>query len=135
MLRPDTMLDVGSVIATFVPWVLFQMCVIAVDRLYGSFDILPSSFGENHLRAVWRLSLGLNVIPALAVFMWRWSMDEPTMFKKDCMARVKVPYFLVFKRYWVQLFAVSIIWCIYDFIIYPFNIYSSTIVNKSVRFL
>ncbi len=36
----------------------------------------PLRFGENHLRAVWRLSLGLGVVPAAAVFIWRLSMTN-----------------------------------------------------------
>lgn len=39
-------------------------------------------FKENHLRAVWRLSLGLGVIPAGAVFLWRLRMEEPTVYKQ-----------------------------------------------------
>ena len=62
-------------------------------------------------------------------------MEEPTRFKKDSMIRInqaKIPYWLIIKRYWLQLLAICITWWIYDFITYPFGIYSSTIVNKSV---
>ena len=92
------MIDFGFVVAAFVPLVLFWI------------------FGENHLRAVWRLSLGLGVIPAAAVFVWRLRMEEPTRYKKDSMANAKVPYLLIIKRYWVSLAAISITWFIYDFI-------------------
>lgn len=68
------------------------------------------SFGDNHLRAVWRISLGLGVIPALVVFLWRLNMDEPERFKKDSMRDTKIPYLLVFKRYWVSLLAISFTW-------------------------
>jgi hypothetical protein len=47
------MIDFGFVISAFVPLVLLWI------------------FGMNHLRAVWRVSLGLGVIPALAVLVWR----------------------------------------------------------------
>jgi len=46
------------------------------------------------------------------------------------MKRVRIPYFLVLKRYWPGLAAVSITWFIYDFITYPFGLYSSTVVNN-----
>jgi len=71
-----------------------------------------SSFGENHLRAVWRMSLGLGVIPALVVFFWRLNMDEPERFKKDSMRDTKIPYLLVIKRYWISLLAISFTWCV-----------------------
>ncbi|TFK46065.1 MFS Git1p-related glycerophosphoinositol and glycerophosphocholine permease [Heliocybe sulcata] len=110
-LATNTMIDTGFVVAAFVPLVLYWI------------------FGPNHLRAVWRLSLGLGVIPALAVFLWRLRMDEPARFKKDSMRRAKIPYWLILKRYWRSLTAICITWFIYDFITYPFGIYSSTVTN------
>ena len=80
---------------------------------------LDHSFGPNHLRAVWRLSLGLGVIPALAVLLWRLNMDEPDRFKRDSMKHAKIPYWLIIKRYWVGLLAISLSWFVYDFIVYP----------------
>ncbi|KAI0649326.1 metabolite transporter [Trametes meyenii] len=110
-LATNSMIDFGFVVSAFVPLVLFWI------------------FGENHLRAVWRLSLGLGVIPALAVLIWRLRMEEPTRYKKDSMARGKVPYLLILRRYWLSLTAISITWFIYDFITYPFGLYSSTVTN------
>jgi MFS family permease len=111
-LATNCMIDVGFVVAAFIPLVCYWI------------------FGPNHLRAVWRLSLGLGVIPALAVFIWRLRMEEPTRYKKDSMKRVKIPYLLVLKQYWPGLAAVSLTWFLYDFITYPFGIYSSTVVNN-----
>jgi hypothetical protein len=65
------------------------------------------SFGNNHLRAVWRLSLGLGFIPAMLVFFWRLKMEEPTRYKRDSMRNAKIPYGLVLKRYWKDLAAIS----------------------------
>ncbi|KAG6819893.1 hypothetical protein H0H93_007606, partial [Arthromyces matolae] len=93
------MIDFGFVIASFVPLVLFWI------------------FGENHLRAVWRLSLGLGMVPAGLVFLWRLNMDEPEPYKKNSMKRIRIPYWLVIKRYWVQLSAISFTWFLYDFIV------------------
>ncbi|KAG6813907.1 hypothetical protein H0H92_005756 [Tricholoma furcatifolium] len=69
VLATNFVIDFGFVIAAFVPLVLFWI------------------FGENHLRAVWRLSLGLGVVPALIVFVWRLNMEEPGRFKTDSMKR------------------------------------------------
>jgi hypothetical protein len=92
-------------------------------------DNFSCSFGNDHLRAVWRLSLGLGFVPAAAVFLWRLKMEEPTRYKKDSMRNAPIPYGLVLKRYWKDLAAISITWFIYDFITYPFGIYSSTVVD------
>ncbi|KAI0749498.1 metabolite transporter [Daedaleopsis nitida] len=110
-LATNTMIDVGFVVAAFVPLVLFWI------------------FGENHLRAVWRVTLGLGVIPALAVLLWRLRMEEPTLYKKDAMVRGKIPYLLIIRRYWVSLAAISATWFLYDFIVYPFGLYSSLVTD------
>ncbi|CAE6533087.1 unnamed protein product [Rhizoctonia solani] len=113
-LATNTMIDTGFVISAFTPLVLLWI------------------FGENHLRAVWRGSLGLGVIPALAVLVWRLRMSEPTRYKRDSMKNAKTPYMLILRRYWKSLAAISITWFIYDFITYPFGIYSSTVVDSII---
>ncbi|KZV74585.1 MFS Git1p-related glycerophosphoinositol and glycerophosphocholine permease [Peniophora sp. CONT] len=110
-LATNSMIDTGFVVAAFVPLVLWWI------------------FGDNHLRAVWRLSLGLGMIPAIAVFIWRLKMEQPALYKKSAMRHVRTPYWLILKRYWVRLAAICITWFIYDFITYPFGIYSSTVVD------
>lgn len=76
----------------------------------------PHRFGNNHLRAVWRLSLGLGVVPALAVLIWRLNMQNPSHYRKNSMRDTRIPYWLIIKRYWVNLLAISLTWFIYDFI-------------------
>ena len=103
---------------------LFHSCSSGCKPFYSIFCFFPlnstlSSCGENHLRAAWRISLGLGVIPALAVFIWRLRMEEPTRFKRDSMLRTRIPYWLVLKRYWVGLTGISVAWFLYDFIVYP----------------
>lgn len=111
-LATNAMIDWGFVISSFVPLVLFWI------------------FGNDHLRAVWRLSLGLGVIPAFAVFIWRLNMEEPVRYKKDSMKHARIPYGLVLRRYGGRLAAISFTWFLYDFIVYPFGIYSSIIVDR-----
>lgn len=111
-LATNSMIDFGFVVSAFVPLVLYWI------------------FGNNHLRAVWRLSLGLGMIPAAAVFLWRLSMEEPARYRKDSMKHAKIPYLLILKRYWVSLAAISFVWFLYDIIVYPFGIFSSIIVDN-----
>ncbi|KAJ7799663.1 MFS Git1p-related glycerophosphoinositol and glycerophosphocholine permease [Mycena olivaceomarginata] len=114
-LATNNMIDSALCVSAFVPLVLFWIC------------------GPNHLFLVWRLSLGLGFFPALTTLIWRWNTEEPDMYKRNSMKTIKIPYWLVFKRYGVQLAAVSFTWFLYDFIKYvlllPFGIYSSTIIN------
>ncbi|KAF8632225.1 hypothetical protein AX15_001982 [Amanita polypyramis BW_CC] len=111
-LATNTMIDLGFVFSAFVPLVLYWI------------------FGPHHLRAVWRLSLGLGVFPALSVFLWRLNMDEPARFRKDSMKSVRIPYLLVIRRYGVSMAALAFAWFVYDFIVYPFGLFSSVIVDN-----
>ncbi|KAF5392345.1 hypothetical protein D9757_001441 [Collybiopsis confluens] len=113
-LATNSMIDFGFVVAAFVPLVLYWI------------------FGPNHLRAVWRMSLGLGFIPAMLVFLWRLKMEEPEAYRKSSMKNIKIPYMLVLRRYWPSLVAISVTWFIYDFITYPFTIYSSTVINNII---
>ncbi|KAG6818353.1 hypothetical protein H0H93_005647, partial [Arthromyces matolae] len=124
-----TTLVFGFSIASFTTWVLYLI------------------FGPNHLRAVWRLALGLGAVPAIGVLLWRLNMDEPVRYKSDSMKHAPIPYKLVIRRYWASLAAISIVWFILDIIVYPvslipdshdmvpsskaqFQIYASTVLNK-----
>jgi len=103
------MIDWGFVIGAFVPYLMVVICT------------------EKHLRAAWRISLGLGVVPPLILFWLRLKLQEPEEFKRESMKYVKIPYLLVIKYYWWRLFVVSLIWFLYDFSTYSFGIFSSTI--------
>lgn len=111
------MIDLGFVIAAFVPLVLLWI------------------FSERHLTAVWRLTLGLGVFPPLVLFFLRLKITEGDQFKKLNFNRkgVEVPYWMILKFYWFRLLIVSLIWFIYDFSVYPFSIYSSYIIKNVVK--
>ncbi|KAF8887081.1 major facilitator superfamily domain-containing protein [Infundibulicybe gibba] len=91
--------------------------------------IYDPSLGDNHLNVVWRVSLALGVVPALGVFLWRFNMGESPRYKTDSMKYATIPYILIYRRYGVRLAAISAVWFLYDFVAYPFAIYSSAILN------
>ncbi|KAI0346084.1 MFS Git1p-related glycerophosphoinositol and glycerophosphocholine permease [Trametopsis cervina] len=111
-LATNSVINLGFVFASFVPLVLFWI------------------FGEDHLRVVWRLSLGLAFVPAMLVFLWRLNMDEPQHYKRASLHRARTPYWLVFKRYWVPCTGIALAWFFYDFIVYPFGIFATPIINN-----
>jgi hypothetical protein len=75
-------------------------------------------------------------------------MDNPESYKRSSMKHAKVPYLLIFRRYWRSLLAVSASWFLYDIISsvphsnfrltphrltrYPFGLYSSTVVDSII---
>ena len=103
----NVQIDIGFVMSTFIPMILVLI------------------FSENHLRAAWRLSLGLGVLPPLSLFYLRLKLREPEQFNRETLKNTKTPWWLVIKFYWFRLLVVSLIWFIYDFSAYSFSIYSS----------
>ncbi|ODQ64017.1 phospholipid transporter [Nadsonia fulvescens var. elongata DSM 6958] len=114
ILFTNFMIDWGFVISAFVPLVCLWI------------------FGKDNLNPVWRLTIGLGAIPPLSLFYLRFKFEEPEQFEKLNMKKAKVPYTLIIKYYWWRLTVVSTIWFIYDFSVYAFGIYSSTILNRII---
>ncbi|ORX40191.1 phospholipid transporter [Kockovaella imperatae] len=114
VLATNTMLDFAFTISYFV-------CLVCIWI-----------FGEDHLRAVWRITLGVGIVPPLFLLWFRLRMKEPEAYARNSMQHTRIPYWLIIKRYWVKLLAVSITWFIYDWITYPFGIYASTITNEVI---
>ncbi|KAE8256443.1 hypothetical protein A4X13_0g2630 [Tilletia indica] len=111
-LATNTMLDWGFVIAYFVPLVLIWI------------------FGMNHLTLVWRLSLGLGAIPPLSLLYFRAKMQEPIHYRKSSVRFAQMPWWLIVKRYWLRLAAISLGWLIYDWVSYPSGLYADYIVGQ-----
>lgn len=56
-------------------------------------------------------------------------MTDTKQYKANAL-KTKVPYWIIFRRYWRKLFAVSFTWFVYDFISYPNGVFSSVIINQ-----
>lgn len=77
--------------------------------------IVVAATGENHLRAAWRICLGIGIIPPLSLIWMRYKLGESEAFKRENMAHARTPWKLVFKLYWFRILVVSTIWFLYDF--------------------
>jgi MFS family permease len=108
----NVQIDLGFVVAALVPMIV----VLATT--------------ENHLRAAWRICLGLGVLPPLSLLYLRIKLQEPEAYKRETMANTKTPWLLCIKYYWSRLVIVCLIWFIYDFSSYSFGIYSSSILSN-----
>ena len=75
----NVQIDFGFVMSTFVPMILVLITT------------------ENHLRAAWRLALGLGVIPPLSLFYLRLKLKEPEQFNRETLKNTKTPWWLVIK--------------------------------------
>lgn len=56
-------------------------------------------------------------------------MIESTQYRKHAMKK-QIPYMLILKRYWKPMLGTSLAWFMYDFVTYPFGIFSSTIISQ-----
>lgn len=102
----NVQIDFGFVLGTFVPMIV-------------------TLIAPNNLGLVWRLSLGLGVIPPLSLIYLRIKLKEPESFSRESFRETRTPYWLALKFYGPRLVLVAGIWFIYDFLTYPFSIYSS----------
>jgi MFS family permease len=85
----DFMIDSGFVVAAIVP------------------TILVAIFTEDHLRAVWRICLGLGVIPPLSLLWLRYKLKEPEEFNRERMR--SYPYLLILKYVHLFLFLIFVL--------------------------
>lgn len=118
ILFTDFQIDLGFVAGVLVPMILVLI------------------FGENHLRAAWRVALGLGVVPPLSLFYLRLKLKEPEEYNRQRMK--KYPYWLILKFYGFRLAVVSIIWFIYDFVRLSGTLYGAVLmilVNLFLQYL
>ncbi|KAF2723115.1 MFS general substrate transporter [Polychaeton citri CBS 116435] len=107
-------------------FVLFTNCQIDFGFVIGVFvPMIVTLIAPHNLGLVWRLSLGLGVIPPLSLIYLRLKLQEPESYSRESFKNTKLPYWLAIKFYGPRLLLVSAIWFIYDFLTYPFSIYSS----------
>ncbi|KAE8154881.1 major facilitator superfamily domain-containing protein [Aspergillus avenaceus] len=83
-----------------------------------------------HYESVWRIALALGAIPPLSIFWFRYRMTVSSAYRKSAMRKQHVPYGLAVRKYWRPLVGVCGSWFIYNYISYPFGLFSSTIVGR-----
>lgn len=77
ILFTNVQIDLGFVMANLVPMILVLI------------------FTDKHLRIVWRLALGLGVLPPLSLFYLRLKLKEPEEFNRETMKNTRTPWRLV----------------------------------------
>ncbi|KAI0026087.1 MFS general substrate transporter [Xylariomycetidae sp. FL0641] len=110
-------------------FILFTNSMIDWGFVFGAFVpyLVAAAAHNQHFSTIWRTSLGIGTVFPLVLFALRLKLKEPEEFSRNSMKHVKTPYRLVLKYYGFRLFIVSLIWFIYDFSVYAFGLYSSSI--------
>lgn len=75
----NVQIDIGFVMSSFVPMIVVLACT------------------DSHLRAAWRICLGLGVIPPLSLIYLRLKLNEPEEFNRETMKDTRTPWWLVIK--------------------------------------
>lgn len=83
----------------------------------------------NNLSAAWRIIFGLGVIPPLSLAYLRLKLKDPESYTRENFRQSRTPYWLALKFYGPRLIVISSIRFIYNFVTYPFGIYSSRWIN------
>ncbi|KAF9359984.1 Plasma membrane permease, mediates uptake of glycerophosphoinositol and glycerophosphocholine [Mortierella sp. AD094] len=104
----NTVIDFGFVVATLVPLIL-------------------AAAGCSY-EVIWRASFAFGVLPRKTESS---ILCQTRSFKKNSIKR-NVPYLLIIRRYWKYLLGTAGTWFLYDFIAYPFGIFSGTIIDMAI---
>ncbi|EME78558.1 uncharacterized protein MYCFIDRAFT_64398 [Pseudocercospora fijiensis CIRAD86] len=91
--------------------------------------IVLAAYNYRTSEGVWRICFGLGFVLPVVLFFFRIRMIESTQYRKHAMKK-KIPYLLVIKRYWKPMLGTSLAWFFYDFVTYPFGLFSSTILGQ-----
>ncbi|KAJ6007302.1 hypothetical protein N7540_011278 [Penicillium herquei] len=86
-------------------------------------------FHKKESEAVWRVWFGLGFVLPLIICFFRVRMINSLQYRKHAI-KSRYPYLLVLKRYWKPMIGTSLAWFCYDFVAYPFGLFSTTIVNQ-----
>ncbi|KAF4434115.1 metabolite transport GIT1 [Fusarium acutatum] len=89
--------------------------------------IVLAAYHQHVGDGVWRINFGIGFILPVALLFLRLRQFDSTQYKKHAIKQ-DIPYKLVIKRYWKPMLGTSLAWFFYDFVTYPFGIFSSTII-------
>ncbi|KAM0193062.1 hypothetical protein ACHAPI_008011 [Fusarium lateritium] len=89
--------------------------------------IVLAAYHQHVGDGVWRINFGIGFILPVALLFLRLRQLDSTQYKKHAIKQ-DIPYLHVIKRYWKPMLGTSLTWLFYDFVTYPFGIFSSTII-------
>ncbi|ODO09632.1 hypothetical protein I350_01843 [Cryptococcus amylolentus CBS 6273] len=106
--------------------------VAIISGFVGSaivFLIVLAAYGGTAHVGVWRICFGIGIFMPLTIFFLRMRMVDSSLYSKHGIKSPKFPYKLAFKRYWKPLLGCSLVWFLYDAVVYPFNLLAPTIAS------
>ncbi|OTB01186.1 hypothetical protein M426DRAFT_75360 [Hypoxylon sp. CI-4A] len=86
-------------------------------------------YGQVVHEGIWRVCFGLGLVLPPAVFIYRFRMINSTQYRKHAIKK-NIPYAVALKMYWKPMLGACMAWFFYDFIRFPFGLFSSTIIRE-----
>ncbi|QIW99403.1 hypothetical protein AMS68_004921 [Peltaster fructicola] len=84
---------------------------------------------KRETEGVWRICFGLGFVIPLGLLFFRLRIINSTQYRKHAIKQT-FPYMLVLRRYCKPMLGTAGAWFFYDWVTYPFGIFSSTIVAQ-----
>lgn len=91
--------------------------------------IVLAAYNQRISDGVWRICFGIGFVLPVGLLFFRLRLLNSTQYRKHAIKQ-KIAYLLVIKRYWKPMLGTSLAWFMYDFVVYPFGIFSSTIISQ-----
>ncbi|CAI7646315.1 hypothetical protein N7533_010683 [Penicillium manginii] len=91
--------------------------------------IILACYHQQNSEGVWRVCFGLGIVLPLSICFFRVRMVNSTQYQNHAI-KSNYPYWLVIRRYWKPMLGTSLAWFCYDFVTYPFGLFSSTIIEQ-----
>ncbi|KAF2012787.1 MFS general substrate transporter [Aaosphaeria arxii CBS 175.79] len=82
---------------------------------------------EEHYEKVWRISFALGIIPPVSIFWFRYRMAMSSAERRNSSRKRMMPFHVAVRRYWRPLLGSAGAWFLYNYVAYPFGLFSSTI--------
>lgn len=95
-----------------------------------AFLIVQAIWGDHH-EAIWRTLFAIGAFIPLSIFGFRWRMHHAESYKNNAIKK-NVPYVLAMKKYWKEFLGTAGMWFLMDFILYPNNIFSASIISVAI---
>ncbi|OJJ76013.1 hypothetical protein ASPBRDRAFT_51692 [Aspergillus brasiliensis CBS 101740] len=91
--------------------------------------IVLACFHQDVKSGVWRVCFGLGFVIPVFMCFFRIRMINSKQYRKHAI-KSRYPYWLVLRRYWKPVLGTSLAWFCYDFVTYPFGLFTSTIIAQ-----
>lgn len=78
--------------------------------------IVLAAYQQNVSDGVWRVSFGIGIVLPVVLLFFRLRLVNSTQYAKHAM-KERIPYPLIFKRYWRPIIGTSLAWFMYDFVV------------------